>query len=865
MASSSGRRLRSARVRSRSRTLCAYLSALAVVATTFLAGTGAGAQDRPEAPGGDGGPASATKGPVGWQTYRQLGGLARLRGTEKSRQFSSFARDGSNDDGFEGTYSCLRETAQGECVIAERSGAGEITSVWFTRAPWGDVSATGDITVELDGRVVLDAPLSDVVSGKLGAPFVWPLVGNAKDSAGGAVIKVPMPYRESMRVTVDNNPYFHHVDYRTFADASGVRTFDPSDPARDVVEKLRHFGVADPKAPATGTEVTRERFSLAPGETVRLDRLRGPATINELRLRIPQVVASPRVVDDGRAFDTGGGSSFDVTVAPNNQGVRITRRFDRQIGNQVARLLVDGTRVGTWRSGAAAKGLWGVQSIEVPASVTAGKSSLRVANRFVSSDLDFNEFRYDVHSRVNGEWVRTDVLDLGPDHPGEEAAHDYRIDNAVFARHKLIARYPTPPERVKASDAVLTGARLRITFDGRTTVDAPVGEFFGSGLGEHDVRTLMSSIDAGAGGWYTAWWPMSFARGATVELVNTSPVPIERATLRVSSAPSRGAGAGTDVGYFHATHKRGHTQQGQDWNFLSAEGSGTFLGVTHTMRGLIPPGSSSTRSRGTHSLSGTYANQRNYLEGDERFYVDGASSPAWHGTGSEDFYESGWYFRAGTTFSMPLAGNPAYERNGDGCRYDCTGAYRLLVPDAVSFTRGLVAGIEHGPSNDEPGDYSSTAYWYGGLDARMHETDSVDLGDRGSRRSHRYTAEGERTETVTSTFEGTPRPGPTTRPTTAATGPVGFRVSVDPDNSGVRLRRLSDQSAAHQRVRVRVDGELAGTWYQPLGNTTHRWLHDGFDIPPAMTEGKSSIRVELLPVDGAPPWSASRYTAHSYE
>ena len=41
--------------------------------------------------------------------------------------------------------------------------------------------------------------------------------------------------------------------------------------------------------------------------------------------------------------------------------------------------------------------------------------------------------------------------------------------------------------------AVLNGLRLRITFDGRQTVDSPVGEFFGSGLGERNVRSLMSA------------------------------------------------------------------------------------------------------------------------------------------------------------------------------------------------------------------------------------------------------------------------------------------------------------------------------------------------------------------------------------
>lgn len=622
-------------------------------------------------------------------------------------QFSSYDRTGGNNDGFEGTYSCLRNSERG-CVIAEHTGAGEISSIWSTREPLGDVTATGNIVVELDGRVVLDAPLIDVVNGRLGAPFEWPLVGNADDAAGGVVIKVPMPYRESMRVTVQHNPYFYHVSYRAFPDAEGVQTFNPNESASDVLGQLRAFGVADPKAGSGGTPVRRD-FDLPPGAATTVAELTGPAQINQLRVRLPQVVASPQVVDDGRAFGAGGGSRFSMRVHPANQGIRVIRRYDPQVADQVGSLHVNGRQVGEWRSGAATPGLWGVQVIDVPADATANRSSVDIENRFVSSSLDFNEFRYDVHSLVNGEWVRTDVLDLGPGHPGEEAAHDYRIINPVFARSKLVGRYPTRPEDVTASDAVLTGARLRITFDGRTTVDAPIGEFFGTGLGEHDVRSLMSSVDPGLDGWYTAWWPMPFAQHAKVEVVNAGGVPITGATAEVTSV---NRAIDSNTGYFHASHRRGHTVPGQDWNFVQADGAGTFYGVTHSMRGLIPPGALQSADEPHSDVQ--VANQRNYLEGDERFYVDGAGEPAWHGTGSEDFYESGWYFRFGTTFSMPLAGHPSHEINADGCQYDCTGAYRLLVNDAVPFRDGLVAGIEHGPVNDEPGDYSSTAYWYGG-------------------------------------------------------------------------------------------------------------------------------------------------------
>ena len=128
------------------------------------------------------------------------------------------------------SYSCLRPTADG-CVIAEDTGPGEVASIWFTRDD-GNVTKTGTITIELDGKQVLHASLQDVVDGKLGAPFSFPLVANAVQTSGGAYIRVPMPYRSSMRITTQHNPDFYHVDYRQFPDAYGVRTFDPGDKAR---------------------------------------------------------------------------------------------------------------------------------------------------------------------------------------------------------------------------------------------------------------------------------------------------------------------------------------------------------------------------------------------------------------------------------------------------------------------------------------------------------------------------------------------------------------------------------------------------------------------------------------------------------
>src|SRR4030088_3599619 len=81
----------------------------AVLAATLAAGS---------ALAGSAGPASASSRPAGngltgWDVYRKLDRLPELPDGSRTHQFSSFDRDGGNNDGFSGQYSCLRSTAEG--------------------------------------------------------------------------------------------------------------------------------------------------------------------------------------------------------------------------------------------------------------------------------------------------------------------------------------------------------------------------------------------------------------------------------------------------------------------------------------------------------------------------------------------------------------------------------------------------------------------------------------------------------------------------------------------------------------------------------------------------------------------------------
>ena len=84
-------------------------------------------------------------------------------------------------------------------------------------------------------------------------------------------------------------------------------------------------------------------------------------------------------------------------------------------------------------------------------------------------------------------------------------------------------------------------------------------------------------------------------------------------------------------GYFSTQHRRAETTYGELWPFLSIPGSGVAYGVTHAIRGsILPPN-----------------NTLWFLEGDFRTWYNRTTpgpfkTAALQGTGTEDFYESGW-------------------------------------------------------------------------------------------------------------------------------------------------------------------------------------------------------------------------------
>jgi hypothetical protein len=87
-------------------------------------------------------------------------------------------------------------------------------------------------------------------------------------------------------------------------------------------------------------------------------------------------------------------------------------------------------------------------------------------------------------------------------------------------------------------------------------------------------------------------------------------------------------------------------------------------------------------------------------------YIDGGKTPAIEGTGTEDYFSSGWYFDRGV-YSAPYHGVVIKDE-----KRSRVSAYRWHIEDAIPFTKSIRFTIEHGTGNSVTADYSSVAYYY---------------------------------------------------------------------------------------------------------------------------------------------------------
>jgi hypothetical protein len=221
----------------------------------------------------------------------------------------------------------------------------------------------------------------------------------------------------------------------------------------------------------------------------------------------------------------------------------------------------------------------------------------------------------------------------------------------------------TFPDR---SPRVLRGLRLDIYWDGARTpaVSAPVGDFFGVGLGQ--TAAFQSALFSNPEGRsFNCFAPMPFRSSMKIVLTNESGVNVDDLFYDVDYTV--GDRHGPDALYFHAYFRRENpTRLQQDYEILPrVEGRGRYLGTN----------------------VGVIVNRQEYFntwwgEGEIKIYLDGDRElPTLVGTGTEDYIGTAW---GQGQFANLYAGSPvADERAMRWC------FYRYHVPDPVYFRRDV--------------------------------------------------------------------------------------------------------------------------------------------------------------------------------
>jgi hypothetical protein len=250
---------------------------------------------------------------------------------------------------------------------------------------------------------------------------------------------------------------------------------------------------------------------------------------------------------------------------------------------------------------------------------------------------------------------------------------------------------------------------IRMYWDGESTpsVEAPIGDFFGMGLGEYfTFQSLV--LSAAPNRAVNSYFPMPFQKHARITIENAGKQKLDALYYNIDyQAYSKPLAA--DTLYFHAQYRQASPNKGLtgDWKdngdprqndrknlngednyvWMEATGRGHYVGVTMSV----------------------LQNQDYWWgEGDDMFFVDGMKEPVITGTGSEDYFLGAYDF-GGKPFSYLLYGAPVVGKEKAGSR---SSVYRFHLDSPIPFSKSFKATIEHGHANGRSDNYFSVAYWY---------------------------------------------------------------------------------------------------------------------------------------------------------
>ncbi|MBO9663152.1 DUF2961 domain-containing protein [Dokdonella sp.] len=222
--------------------------------------------------------AAARAGDLPWETWNDLGDVARVGGDYGSYLASSYCLDGcrydrtSVDPGRGGPrFVRIESTAEGEQgVIFDQPGAGAVTRVWMTTGDGVSQPLPSDVRLRIyfDGEAAptVDVPLDRFFDDPLARRGAAPLMTDRLQSSGGNVSYLPLPYRRGIKIALLNGTglrLWYQINYTQVADATPVRSFAGAADFLTLAQRLEQPASAD-RAFAARLPFGRDRRPLDP-------------------------------------------------------------------------------------------------------------------------------------------------------------------------------------------------------------------------------------------------------------------------------------------------------------------------------------------------------------------------------------------------------------------------------------------------------------------------------------------------------------------------------------------------------------------------------------------------------------------------
>lgn len=365
-------------------------------------------------------------------------------------------------------------------------------------------------------------------------------------------------------------------------------------------------------------------------------------------------------------------------------------------------------------------------------------------------------------------------------------------------------------------------------------VECTFGSFFGCLLGPATLDGLPVGI---AGSEYYCFFPMPFWDAARLEIYNASinnSVDVSyELTYKTDPYPS-------ESGYF-CTSQANFTMSVQNFDMLLAElpGHGHLAGVAVSLM---------SRS------------SQEFLHGDLLCYLDGTAHPIIQGTDFDGDFNAGNYFSTGA-YSLPVHGAPIVSPGLE----NKVSAYRFFLGDLIPFGNSISLRAEHGHGNKISVEYAAVVYAYARPEIALILTDDLNVGDPIDEAAHDYTVSGG--QIPVDHYYAYPGSYDDQYFEDSGWNHYGhsdFTVSVDPENTGVRLVRRRDASVFPQAAVVYVNGDSVGIWWDGYYNFYKRWGDSIFEIPGDVTSGLSQIDVEVSFYEGNSGWNEYYYWVFSH-